>query len=121
MNSKNEEDKIKRMADMLKQGYTMTSDICPSCNTPLFLKNDLLFCPSCKKQVIKISEDKEAISITQESTLLNLSQIIDNKIKELTRIIENENDIDKLNSFVRLLIAYLEAIERIKKITKEKK
>ncbi len=118
MEDKKEDDKIKKMAEMLKQGYTMTSDICPSCNSPLFLKNDLLFCPSCNKQVIKITDDKEAISIIQESMLAKLNEVINSKIEELTKIIEKEKDIDNLNSYLRLLIAYLESIERIKRISK---
>ncbi|MFX0133788.1 MAG: Sjogren's syndrome/scleroderma autoantigen 1 family protein [Candidatus Hodarchaeota archaeon] len=118
MEDKKEDDKIKKMAEMLKQGYTMTSDICPSCNSPLFLKNDLLFCPSCNKQVIKISDDREAISIIQESMLSKLNEVINNKIEDLTQLIENEKDTDNLNSYLRLLIAYLETIERIKRITK---
>ena len=120
MIKKNEENKIKIMADMLKQGYTMTSDICPECNSPLFLRNDLLYCPICKKQVIKIADDREELSIIQESILSNLNQIINKKIEELTQTIQNEKDIDNLNSYFRLLIAYLESIERIKRITKIK-
>ncbi|NVM04223.1 MAG: hypothetical protein HWN67_17970 [Candidatus Helarchaeota archaeon] len=118
MDDKKEDDKIKKMAEMLKQGYTMTSDICPSCNSPLFLKNDLLFCPSCNKQVIKISDEREAISIIQESILSKLNEVINNKIEDLTQVIEKEKDIDNLNSYLRLLIAYLESIERIKRISR---
>jgi len=113
-----ENDKIKKMAEMLKKGYTMTSDICPSCNSPLFLKNDLLFCPSCNKQVIKITDDKEAVSIIQESMLSKLNEVLNNKIEELTEIIKKEKEIDNLNSYIRLLVAYLESIERIKRIIK---
>ena len=117
MENKKNENNIKKMAEMLKQGYTMVSDVCPSCNSPLFLKNDLLFCPSCNKQVIKITDDKEAVSIIQESMLSNLNQVISKKIEEITHLIEKEKDIDNLNSYTRLLIAYLESIERIRRIT----
>ena len=118
MDNKDEKDEIKRMANMLKQGYTMTSDICPVCNTPLFLKNDLLFCPTCQKKVIKTKDDKEVVSIIQDTVLLNLNQIINKKIDELIQLIEKDKDIDNLSSYFRLLIAYLESIERIKRITK---
>jgi len=116
LNDENGEDKIKKMAELLKQGYTMTSDICPQCHSPLFLKNELLFCPSCNKQVIKISDDKEAISIMQNSMLTNVNRVVDKKIEDLITFIEKEKDTDKLNSLLRLLILYLEAIERIKRI-----
>ncbi|MHA1299729.1 MAG: Sjogren's syndrome/scleroderma autoantigen 1 family protein [Candidatus Helarchaeota archaeon] len=116
MENKEEKDKIRNMADLLRQGYTMTSDVCPSCNSPLFLKNDLLFCPMCNKKVIKIKDDREAISIIQDGMLSNLNHVVDKKIEELTKLIDKEKDIDTLNSYFRLLIVYLEAIERIKRI-----
>ncbi len=121
LTDKDGSDKIKVMADMLRQGYTMTSDICPSCNSPLFLKNDLLYCPTCEKQVIKIADEKEAIAVFEDSMLTNLNQVIDKKIEELTQLIEKEKDHDKLNSHFHLLIVYLEAIERIKRISDLKK
>jgi len=116
LENKEEKDKIRNMADLLRQGYTMTSDVCPSCNSPLFLKNDLLFCPMCNKKVIKIKDDREAISIIQDGMLSNLNHVVDKKIEELTKLIDKEKDIDTLNSYFRLLIVYLEAIERIKRI-----
>ena len=117
MENQKETNKIKQMANLLRQGYTMTSDVCPSCISPLFLKNNLLYCPNCQKQVVKIKDDKEEVAIIQESLLSNLNKVIDKKIEILTELIQKENDTDNLNSYLRLLLLYLESIERIKRIS----
>src|SRR5437660_12011462 len=43
---------VKRMADLLKSGATMLSDVCPVCGTPLFKVTGEVFCAKCNKPVV---------------------------------------------------------------------
>src|SRR5207245_187669 len=43
---------VKRMADLLKSGATMLSDVCPECGNPLFRVKGDIFCAKCNKPVV---------------------------------------------------------------------
>jgi uncharacterized Zn finger protein (UPF0148 family) len=118
MSSKND---LRSMADLLRNGATLTALSCPACNSPLFrLKNEDLFCGSCKKKVIVV---KEGLShregndiydfISVESTLLL-------KIREINNLMKSEDDIDHLLKLSNLISVLLESFYKIKKIQKEK-
>ncbi|MCW8801964.1 MAG: hypothetical protein OQK81_01255, partial [Candidatus Bathyarchaeota archaeon] len=48
---------IKVMADLLRQGATLTQFSCPACSSPLFkLKNKDIWCVKCQKKVIIVKE-----------------------------------------------------------------
>ena len=48
------------MADLLRQGATLTDLSCPVCASPLFrLKDGTLWCAKCEKKVIVVKEGEE--------------------------------------------------------------
>ncbi len=54
--STNQKD-VQNMADLLKQGATLSELSCPACASPLFrLKSGELWCAKCQKRVIVIKE-----------------------------------------------------------------
>ena len=95
LQEKNESRHIKRMADLLRQGATLTDLSCPACASPLFrLKDGMLWCAKCEKKVIVVKEGEEpekASSIAYdnlETTLLVKVQDIQNKIQNTEKVEE---------------------------------
>ncbi len=110
---------IKAMADLLRQGATLTEHSCPACASPLFkLRIGDLWCASCQKRVVIVREgepepeaDKTPVFSSLESTILVKIQAIEKQLAE-------ETDAEKLNSLGATLSTLLENLERIQKMKK---
>lgn len=114
-----EEKHIKRMADLLRQGSTLTDLSCPVCASPLFrLKNGILWCAKCEKKVIVVKEGEDAEKVTSamamerlEATLLAKVQEIQDKIQRT----ENVEELQKLSSALSDLLSNLERVRKMKR------
>ena len=115
-----EEPPIKRMANLLRQGSTLTELACPACASPLFrLKNGELWCEKCQKKVIVVKEGEEETRATGSSvafeslevTLLGKVQTVQNKIEHE----EKPEELQKLNTVLSGLLDNLEKIRKTKK------
>jgi len=113
---------IKRMANLLRQGATLTDLSCPVCSSPLFrLKDGTLWCAKDEKKVIIVKEGEEPpkptpnISTTAydklEATLLA-------KVNDIQSKIEKTEDVDKLQKLTLALSELLNSLEKIKKMKK---
>lgn len=107
------------MADLLRQGSTLTNLSCPACGSPLFrLKDQTLWCVKDKKKVIilkKVSNEEKPNNITYdkiEKTLLS-------KINKLQSKIENTEKPDELQKLTSTLSEILTTLEKINKIKKK--
>ena len=118
-------DDNKKMADLLRSGYTMLNLACPVCNNPLFRnKNKEIFCPICNKKVlikknenlpihsIKIKKDvnKDKVNIN----LYSLKEIIEEKINWITQKLKNENQVNLIERHLKILIQLYDLLEKIK-------
>ena len=113
----NDDEQIKKMAQMLRKGHTMVSDTCPACYSPLFLNSSKqLYCASCEKRVVKTQGEEGVTNLMQESVLLELTKILNQKIQYMGVLINKEKNPDELNSLIRIMVGLLECAERIKKI-----
>ena len=115
-----ETDEIKRMAELLRQGATLTDLSCPACASPLFrFKNGTLWCEKDRKEVRLVKEEeqippkKESASSagldSLEATLMTKVQDIQNKIKQT-------DNVEELQKLSLALSDFLGNIEKIKKI-----
>ena len=121
----------KKMAALLKSGYTMLNLACPVCNNPVFRdKNGDTFCPICNRKVLLVNhelsddKDKEHISIIQNNDnneevstttiYQNLKRIAIMKVKHLTDLLENEKDIEIVDKLTHSLIQLITLISQIK-------
>jgi len=106
------------MADLLRQGATLTDLSCPACASPLFrLKDGMLWCAKCEKKVIVVKEGEEREKASSmaydklEATLLVKVQEIQNKIQQT----ENVEELQKLSTALSELLSNLEKIKKMKK------
>jgi UPF0148 protein len=114
-----EEQHIKRMADLLRQGTTLTELACPACASPLFrLKSGDLWCAKCEKKVIIVKEGEDPTKITGSMVLNNLEATLLSKIQKIQKKMEREENVEKLQKLGTTLSGLLENLERIRKAKK---
>jgi len=118
---KKDDTPIKRMADLLRQGATLTDLSCPACSSPLFrFKDNTLWCEQDQKKVVIVKEGKQTpvqmapqtdIAYDKlETTLLNKIQVLEDKIEKT----EDVEEIQKLSAALSELLNSLEKIRKIK-------
>ena len=105
------------MVDLLKSGATVLQDICPECSSPLFRINGNIWCPRHNKRVITAKEGEEP-TIAISSSLIDVERTILTKIQESIRLINEEKNPANLEKLSSLLVKWLEALERTKRIQK---
>jgi UPF0148 protein len=118
MQGKTEDKPIKRMADLLRQGDTLTDLSCPVCASPLFrLKDGTLWCAKDEKKVIVVKEGEEPEKTATtaydklEATLMAKVEGIQNKIQQT----DNVDELQKLSAALSELLSNLEKIQKMKK------
>jgi UPF0148 protein len=114
---------IKRMANLLRQGATLTDLSCPVCSSPLFrLKDGTLWCAKDEKKVITVKEGeeipKEAAATTGAvaSAYDKLEATLLSKIQEVQGKIEKTEDIEDLQKLTHALSELLSSLEKVKKM-----
>jgi uncharacterized Zn finger protein (UPF0148 family) len=114
---KGEEKHIKRMADLLRQGSTLTQLVCPACASPLFkLKGGTLWCAKCEKKVIVVKEGEEPIKITGSIALENLEATLLTKVQEIQNKMQHTENVEELEKLGKTLSEILENLERVRKM-----
>jgi len=105
------------MADLLRQGATLTEYSCPACASPLFkLKSGELWCAKCQKRVIVVKEGETPEEATKPIVLSGLESTVLSKIQEIEEKIREEKDPAQLEKLSATLTTLLENLERIKKM-----
>ena len=105
------------MADMLKQGATLTELSCPACSSPLFrLKSGELWCAKCEKRVIVVKEGEDAEKATAKARLITLESTILAKIQAVEKRIKDEENLEELQKLNSVLASLLENLEKLKKM-----
>jgi len=111
---------IKRMADLLRQGETLTDLACPACSSPLFkLKNGELWCAKDQKRVIIVKEDEEE-KTTSNQPMDKLEAILLSKIQDLQNKIQQTENLDELQKLSTALSELLGNLEKTRKMKKSK-
>lgn len=110
---------IRRMADLLRQGSTLTELACPACASPLFkLKNGDLWCAKCEKKVIVVKEEAELAKITSALSLETLEATLLAKIQEIQEKMLNETNVEELQKLGIALSGLLENLEKVRRAKK---
>jgi len=105
------------MADLLRQGATLTELSCPACASPIFkLKSGELWCAKCQKRVIVVREGQTPEEAAAPIVMSSLESTVLAKIKEVEARIKEENDPAQLEKHSATLATLLENLERIRKM-----
>jgi len=108
---------IQSMADMLRQGATLTERSCPACSSPLFkLRSGDLWCVRCQKRVIVVKEGEASTEATSPMLITSLESTVLTKIQEIEKEMREEKDAEKLQRLGSILSTLLENLERIRKM-----
>ena len=111
-----EEKHIKRMADLLRQGATLTELACPACASPIFrLRSGDLWCAKCEKKVIIVKEGEDPSKITGSIVLENLEATLLTKVQEIQNKMQHEQNMEELQKLGTVLSGLLENLEKIRK------
>jgi UPF0148 protein len=107
---------IQHMANILKQGATLTEIVCPACASPIFrLKGGELWCAKCKKRVIVLKEG-EAGEKGSQTQMVNLENTVLKKIQVIEERVKSEEDAETLEKLTSALASLLDTLERLRKI-----
>jgi uncharacterized Zn finger protein (UPF0148 family) len=126
-------DDAKKMANLLKSGFTMLNLACPVCSNPIFRdKNENTFCPVCNRKVVivndNISNKKENNKglndynidldekVSSTAIYQNLKLTTMKKLHEFNDLLENEKDIETSKKLVELIAQLIDLIYVIDKL-----
>jgi UPF0148 protein len=119
MQSKQSDTHIKRMADLLRQGATLTDLACPNCSSPLFrLKDGSLWCGVDEKKVVIVKEGDESPSRNANPAMDKLEATLMTKVQDLQDKIERTDDAEELGKLTTALSEILNSLEKIKRMKK---
>ena len=108
---------IQTMANLLRQGATLTQFSCPACSSPIFkLKNRELWCVKCQKRVVIVKEGTSPTEAASPALIGTLESTVLGKIQEIEKKIKNESDPHELQKLSGLLYKLLENLEKIRKM-----
>jgi UPF0148 protein len=116
---KKDEKHIKRMADLLRQGVTLTDLSCPACGSPLFrLKDGTLWCAKDEKRVIVVKEGEEPPKTAGSTGLETLEATLMAKVQDVQNKIQRTENVDELQKLTAALSELLDSLEKVKKLKK---
>lgn len=117
MTQNTKDNHIKRMADLLRQGATLTDLACPSCASPLFrLKDGTLWCGKDEKKVVFVKEGEDVSKATGSSAMDTLEATLMAKVQDLESKIQQTNDVEELSKLTTALSELLGSLEKIKRM-----
>lgn len=107
---------VKRMADLLRSGATMLSEICPVCATPLFRRGKDTFCAKCNRPVAILKSAEDEVRLASLQVLDTLEQTILGKISELNAAVKNELEPSRFLNLGETLKTWLAVLEQVRKL-----
>ncbi len=105
---------VRRMADLLKSGATMLSDICPECGSPLFRVKGDVFCAKCNKPVVYARATGPQATVSPSMLFESVEQTIVGKISEANQLLKSEKDPEKLSVYSNLVFGWLSMLEKLR-------
>jgi uncharacterized Zn finger protein (UPF0148 family) len=117
MEKSNKDEHIKRMAELLRKGATMTDLTCPVCAAPLFrLKDGILWCGKDEKQVIISKEGDKPAENSRNPELNTLEATLTAKVQDIQGKIEKTEDAEELAKLSSTLSVLLDSLAKTRKM-----
>jgi len=106
-------DVVKRIAELVRAGATMTSYLCPACGTILVkLKSGEYYCASCDRPVFVVRKEEEAEVVAELYQVRQVRSAVFRKILEVGDLV-GKAQVDELPDLTRTLILLLDAYDRL--------
>jgi len=121
MQQKPDNASVKRGANLLVQGATLTDLSCPACSSPLFrLKDGTLWCAQDEKKVVFVKEGEEPPkqAAAPSTSYEKLEATLMAKIQNIQGKIEETEDMDELQKLTCALSELLNNVDKIKQMKK---
>ena len=102
----------KKAAEMLLSGATLLSEPCPYCSGVRVMKEGHALCIKCGRE-----PEKKEIPIKEEEqvTKTGLEIILEKKLSELSKELEQETNHEKQQEIIRSINSIIETIKKIEK------
>lgn len=108
---------VKRMADLLREGAVMLSQVCPDCKTPLFrLRGGEVICPGCSRRVVFAKASEAEMVAAQAAVTSSLEDVILKKISAVQLELQKTSDLGEIERGAGVLSALFDLLEKIRKI-----
>lgn len=104
------------MADLLKSGATMLSDVCPECKSPLFKIRNELMCVKCNRPVVVVRATADETSVVASQALGNVEQTALMKIDQINSALKAEQNSELVEKLRGSLSEWLTVVERVRKL-----
>lgn len=109
----------KKLSSFMKAGAILLKESCPACSSPLLkLPSGEVYCGICEKKVVVVKPGEDISPIITDSVLTSIDGTICLKLQELNKLISEERDQGQLLELARLLVAWLDALERLRRVKK---
>jgi len=114
--SNKDDQSVKRMAELLRQGATMLADSCPQCGSPLFKVKDDVYCVKCDRRIVYAKGDETVEAQAVKSLLPELRETLLSKLKALNELVESETDVEVLTRLANLMVLLLQSLHSLEKM-----
>ena len=109
------------MADLLRQGATLTDLSCPVCSSPLFrLQDGTLWCAKDEKKVVIVKKGEEPAQSSSGTAYDKLESTLLGKIEAVQTKIEKTDDTTELQKLGVTLSQLLDSLDKVQKMKKAK-
>ena len=105
----------KKAADMLLKGATLLGEPCPYCKGVRVMEKGQALCISCGRQPEKKEILTEKSADISKNTPTPMETILEKKMANLTKELEQEQDHEKQQSILKTINSLLETMEKAKK------
>ena len=108
---------IKRMTELLRSGAIMLDQACPACGSPLFkLRSGEVVCP-IHGPIRVVKTEQEAIEVTTDAVLDEIEKMFSERAVDVLRRLRTvKEDINESEELIKLLIYWLDILERVRRI-----
>ena len=108
---------VRKMAQLIRAGATLTSYTCPACGTPLLkLKTGEHYCARCEKQVVIVKTEEEERTVAVRYRLQEVRDTIVDKLIELNDRLRKVTDVSEAAEVLRTMLLALDVYSRIDEI-----
>jgi uncharacterized Zn finger protein (UPF0148 family) len=102
-------------AELLRKGGTLVTEACNACGGVQVKYSGRIVCVNCgKEQEIKLETKPETKTASLE-IVSELRNTVMAKINDLLPVLKSETDMEKLSEITKLIVRYLEILEKTPK------